>query len=217
MRLSVFSVLMLGWALAAPAAAQDASTMTPAGTPDPAALDTIRLDDSLFLQPAPSAPVKPLRLPQPLPVDFDSKLGADVAPTPPPVYQPGAPLPGTSNADSGAAWAKMGVPNFASVNARIDPGSDQGKFGATLQQALPIGSSLAVTLQDSFSVTDTPRLTAAATPPAAPAQFWNNERQLKFTVLLTGTAFSAGRKRAASIRSATPRSPPIRKSTARCT
>jgi len=196
MRLSGLRVFMLvlGCALAAaPAAAQDAPAAAPAGNPDPAAPDNVTLDD-LFVAPAPiAAPVKPLRLPQPLPVGFDTKLGADVAPTPSPVYQPGAPLPGTGNADSGAAWAKMGVPNFASVDARIDPGSDRGKFGATLQQALPVGGSLSVTLQDSFSMTDTPRLTAAMPPPAAPAQIWDNERQLKFTVLPTGTTFSAGR------------------------
>ncbi len=193
--------------------------------------DTFALGNALQFDPAAVAatPVKPLKLPgyadgkafdfsradkpdgsstitlkQPLPIDVETQFGADVAPAPPTIYVPGHPLPGSTNSfDSGAAWASVGVANLASLDARVDPDSDRGKVGTTLHHAMPIGSKLAVTLQDTFSVTDTlgarschqsgePLL--AALPPATPAptQFWGNEQKLKFEVLPTGTSVSAG-------------------------
>ena len=142
-----------------------------------------------------AAPGKPLRLPgysegkpldvsrddrpdgsssftvkKPLPIDIETKLGADLAPTAPSTFQPGQPLPGSLNSrDSGAAWASIGVPNLASVDARVDPDGDQGKVGTTLQHGIPVGSRFKVTVQDTISVTDTlgSRSTASAGRAAA--------------------------------------------------
>lgn len=49
----------------------------------------------------------------------------------------------------------MGVANFGSVDARVDPYNEQGKFGTTLKQSIPFGGRFAVTLQGSYSVTET--------------------------------------------------------------
>ena len=145
--------------------------------------DTFALGNALQFDPAAvaAAPVKPLKLPgyaegkafdvsradkpdgsstitlkQPLPIDIETRFGADVAPAPSTIYGPGRPLPGSTNSfDSGAAWASVGVANLASLDARVDPDSDRGKVGTTLHHAMPIGSKLSVTLQDTFSVTDT--------------------------------------------------------------
>ena len=193
--------------------------------------EALALDNALtFDLPAlGETPVRPLRLPgysdgkplgysredrpdgsssftvkKPLPVDIETKLGADLAPSAPSTFQPGQSFPGSLNShNSGAAWASVGVPNLASVDARVDPDGDQGKVGTTLQHGIPVGSQFKVTVQDTFSVTDTlgarsttsagePLLAALPQPSSTPSQVWGNERRVKFDVLPTGTSLSAG-------------------------
>jgi hypothetical protein len=171
--------------------------------PPPKGLDVTRSDN-----PDGSSTVK---VKKPLPTDWDADVGADIglAPTPMQTSQPDQPLPATTpnNPGSGAAWASIAVPNVASIDARVDQSSDQSKFGTTLKRALPIGSTLSLTLQESYSVTD--NMTAPGTLPAtaplmmtlpastttprpAPAQSWDNERLVKLDILPTGTSFAAG-------------------------
>ena len=186
------------------------------------------LGDALTLDPAAfaAAPLKPLHLPgyadgkdldvsrtdkpdgsstftvkKPLPIDVDNRFGADIAPAAPTTFQPGRPFPGGAGSlDSGAAWASVGVPNLASLDARVDPDSDRGKVGTTLHHTVPVGSRLLLTLQDTVAVTDTlgargtaePLSVAAPVATSAPTQFWGNEQKLKFEVLPTGTSLSAG-------------------------
>ncbi len=134
---------------------------------------------------------------------LDGGVGADVNITAPPpsVYEPGRPLPGTASSDtgSGAAWASVGMRNLASVDARVDPASDQGKLAGTLRHSLPVGASLSVTLQDSYSVTQS--LSASLMPPTAaspitaapgPSEVFGNQRSVKLDVKSTGTSFGAG-------------------------
>ncbi len=133
--------------------------------------------------------------------DLTAAVGADVALAPPPVtvFEPGRPLPGqaSSDAGSGAAWASVGMQNFASLDARVDPTADRGRLAGTLQHAMPVGKDLSVTLRDSYSVTQP--LSAAAPGPAAPpsatasapAQTFGNERSVKLDVKPTGTSFGA--------------------------
>jgi hypothetical protein len=145
-------------------------------------------------------------LKQPLPTDWDAKLGADLglASNAAASYQPDQVLPAWRDGrNSGAAWASLGVlPNLATVDARVDPTNDRGKLGTTFKHAVPLGGKFAVTLQNSSSVTETfspatstssdlplmaaPIVTAAPTP-----EIWNNEMAAKFDILPTGTAFGA--------------------------
>ena len=68
---------------------------------------------------------------------------------------PSKPLPVTAaDQGSGAAWASVGVPNLASLDARVDPTNDQGKLGTTFKHSIPVGGKFSVTLQDSYSMTD---------------------------------------------------------------
>jgi hypothetical protein len=89
------------------------------------------------------------------------------------------------------------------VGARIDPTNEQGKFGTTLKQSIPFGGRFALTLQDTYSVTETRDQPTAgpgdipfmALPPgSAPlaSQVYGNERSVKFNVLPTGTTLGAG-------------------------
>ena len=196
-------------------------------TPEESAI----LSNALVFDPAALAtpPKKPLRLPgvsdkdydvtrtekpdgfttvvvkQPLRTEWSNAVGADLAPS-----NTGAgsaydrPLPATRDGfgSAGAAWASLGVPNIGSVDARIDPSNEQGKVGTTLKQSIPFGSRFAVTVQDTYSVTDTLRqptgpsdLPLMALPsgasPATP-QVYGNEKAVKFNILPTGTTFGAG-------------------------
>lgn len=144
---------------------------------------------------------------QALPVDWDAKIGADVgvAGDAPDTYHPLRPLaaPGRSG-NSGAAWASVGVSNIASIDARVDPTNDQGRLAGTLKHSMPVGGAVSVTLQNSYSVTDTFSAQGASAPAglpmtalpqdggSAPSQVFGNERLVKFDVLPTGTTFAAG-------------------------
>jgi hypothetical protein len=145
---------------------------------------------------------------QPLPTtDWDSKVGVDLnAAAPTLTYQPGAPLPGTQTGNAGAAWASVGLPNLASLDARVDPGNDQGRLGTTLQHSIPLGSGFSFALRDSFSVSDSLGVTGPT--PSAPAGLpmmalpqtatsastdpvWSNQPGVKLAILSTGTTLAA--------------------------
>jgi hypothetical protein len=204
------------------------AALSPAETPLTPEESTM-LSNALIFDPAALAipPKKPLRLPglsdgkgfevkrtekpdgsatvvvkQPLQTEWDNSVGADLKPATGSAYD--RPLPSTrERAAGGAAWASVGVPNVASVDARIDPSNEQGKVGTTLKQLIPFGSRFAVTLQDTYSVTETlgqpsagPNdLPLVALPPAPAAwtpQMFGNERAVKFNILPTGTTLGAG-------------------------
>lgn len=202
--------------------------------PTLSAEDNAIIDNALAVDPASfiHAPAKPLRLPtlanskaldlkrtdrpdgsgtvivkKPLAPEWDANVGADLglAANTPPAYDPKNPLGVTRNdRSSGAAWASVGVPNFASIDARVDPNNEQGRLGTTFKHSVPVGSSLSVTVQSRYSVTeslgsaqaapsDIPLRTAPASDPAAPvARVWNHENFAKVAILSTGTTLGAG-------------------------
>jgi hypothetical protein len=138
-----------------------------------------------------------------LPTEWSNSVGANVGPS----NSGGAfgqPLPTTrESTPSGAAWASLGVSNIGSVDARIDPSAEQGKVGTTLKQSIPFGGRFAVTLQDTYSVTETlgqpstgpsdiPLMTQPSAPVGATPQVFGNERSVKFNILPTGTTLGAG-------------------------
>jgi hypothetical protein len=150
---------------------------------------------------------------QPLANDgWDANIGADLkTAAPPPVsFEPGKPFPGTvDDHGSGSAWASVGVPNLASVDARVDPTNDQGQVGAALKRSVPLGDQLSVTVQNRFSVTESyAALVPAPAPSSAlplmaapkptgpvlpgPAQVLGDEKTVKLDIKPTGTTFGAG-------------------------
>jgi hypothetical protein len=215
---------------AAPALAQetpepgDTAALVPEAplTPEESAM----LGNALVFDPAALAtpPKKPLRLPgmsdgfditrtekpdgsttyvvkQPLPTEWSNSVGADVGPSKNPFDQPLATT--RSNSGSGAAWASAGITNFGSVDARVDPYNEQGKLGTTLKHSIPFAGQFLVTLQNTYSVTETlgqPTAGPAGVPLMAlptnaaptPSQVFGNEKTVKFNILPTGTTFGAG-------------------------
>lgn len=211
-----------------PLDAADRPDTAPLTADESAALgQALMFDPSSF---ALGAPAKPLRLPnlsqkrgfeatrtdnpdgssamvlkQPLPTEWDAKVGADLGlgPSAPSSYQPGRPLPGQGDRNSGAAWASLGVSHFATVDARIDPTNEQGRLGTTFKKSIPVGDRYSVTLQNSYAVTESfgestsgpAGLPLTALPQdagTAPSQVWSNEKQVKFNIASTGTTLGAG-------------------------
>jgi hypothetical protein len=152
---------------------------------------------------------------QPVATDeWDASIGADLrtAATAPTTFAPGQPFPGTvEDRGSGAAWASVGVPNIAAVDARVDPTIDQSQVGAALKRAVPVGDKVSVTLQNRISVTDSygtsvvapaplsdlplmaaPKPTETATATAVSSQVLGTERSVKLDFKPTGTTFGAG-------------------------
>jgi len=203
---------------------QDETSLTPE---EAAALGNALMFDSATL--ADGKPAKLLRLPslndpdnfdisrtgkpdgsstlvikQPLASEWDVRVGADLNLAPSDGDQPSKPLPVTAaNLGSGAAWASAGLPNLATVDARVDPGNDQGKLGTTFKHSILVGGRFSLMLQDSYSVTQTVGLPATA-PSSVPLmtapvgtttptpQVWSSQKIVKFDVLTTGTTFGAG-------------------------
>jgi len=218
---------------AAPALALDLGTAAEPPTPPLSPDESAALGHALIFDPATltaAAPAKPLRRPslsdakgldvshsakpdgsrivvvkQPLASEWDAKVGADLGlgPTPADNDRPGRLMP-SDGRGSGAAWASVGVPNFASLDARVDPSKDRGKLGTTFKHAMPIGRNFSMTLQNSYSVTETfgaqtsapadlPLMSLPTAPAGQPTpQVWGNEKLAKFDVLTTGTTLAAG-------------------------
>jgi len=210
-----------------PQVVDDSSALVPEAplTPEENAM----LGNALVFDPAALAtpPKKPLRLPrvsdkdfdisrtekpdgssivvvkQPLQTELSNSAGADLGPTSGRSAFDHPLLTAGDSSPSGAAWASIGVANFGSVDARVDPFNEQGKVGTTLKQSIPFGGRFAVTLQNTYSVTETlgqpamgptdmPFMTlpTAATPGSS--QVFGNERSVKFNILPTGTTLGAG-------------------------
>lgn len=132
---------------------------------------------------------------QPISTEWGANVGADfgLAPSLPSTAPVDTPLP-QNDRSSGAAWASLGVvPNLASVDARLDPTNDQSRLGTTFKHSIPVGRQLSVTLQDSYSVTESFGPTSeVADAGGTGAQVFGNERRLKFDILPTGTSLGAG-------------------------
>ena len=141
---------------------------------------------------------------QPLPTGWDNSVGADLAPS---NTSAGAaydrPLPTTRDGfGAGSAWASVGVQNIGSLDARVDPSSEQGRLGGTLKHSIPFGGRFAVTVQDTYSVSgsmaqptgpaDMPLMALPANPAPLTPQVFGNEKAVKFNILPTGTTLGAG-------------------------
>ena len=210
--------------VAVPAAAQESTEVAPVSPEDSALLANALVFDPAALA---TAPKKPLRLPgyrnseyditrtqkvdgsptvvvkQPLQTEWSNSVGADLAPSRPATYPLPLPTEHNNGLPAGAAWASVGVPNLASVDARVDPTTEQGKVGTTIKHSIPFGGRFAVTVQGAYSVTemlgqpssgpgDLPLMALPPSGTTAAQQVFGNEKAVKFNILPTGTTLGAG-------------------------
>lgn len=210
--------------VAVPAAAQESTEVAPVSPEDSALLANALVFDPAALA---TAPKKPLRLPgyrnseyditrtqkvdgsttvvvkQPLQTEWSNSVGADLAPSRPATYPLPLPTEHNNGLPAGAAWASVGVPYLASVDARVDPTTEQGKVGTTIKHSIPFGGRFAVTVQGAYSVTemlgqpssgpgDLPLMALPPSGTLAAQQVFGNEKAVKFNILPTGTTLGAG-------------------------
>jgi len=131
-----------------------------------------------------------------LPSPVETRLGVDlgIAGTPDFALDPEKLLDKAADHNGGAGWASVMAPATpfgfakAKVDARLDPGQDQGSFGMALSR--PLGESLMLTLQNSYAVTRT----GIPFTPSTTTHNLESGRAVRFDVLSTQTAISAGTK-----------------------
>ncbi|OAF05059.1 hypothetical protein AYJ54_21615 [Bradyrhizobium centrolobii] len=98
---------------------------------------------------------------------------------------------------SGSAWAAATAPGAGSiwdktaVEARVDPGAEQSKIGASLTKSVPLSDDYSLTLQNGYSVN---QQGTTALPGIAGHTIRNYEtdQSAKVTINDTGTSITAG-------------------------
>ncbi|WGD53939.1 hypothetical protein QA641_08570 [Bradyrhizobium sp. CB1650] len=98
---------------------------------------------------------------------------------------------------SGSAWAAATAPGAGSiwdrtaVEARVDPGAEQSRLGASLTKSVPLSSDYSLTLENGYSVN---QQGTTALPGIAGHTIRNYEtdQSAKVTIIDTGTSITAG-------------------------
>ncbi len=135
-----------------------------------------------------------------LPTEWTTKVGVDVGVPADQrtTYDLSRPVPLTADQQSGAGWANVTTPSLdtalgadkMSVDAKVDPLQEQSKLGTTFSHSVPVGTNLAVTVENGYAVTRS--MPGPVANPTQPQEFWTNDRTVKFDVRDTGTSFLAG-------------------------
>src|SRR6266536_4123985 len=98
---------------------------------------------------------------------------------------------------SGTAWAAITAPGVASiwdktsVEARVDPRSEQSKLGTSLSKSVPLSDQYSLTLQNGYnliqqSIVPVPGIVSH------PARNYETDQSAKLSIADTGTSFIAG-------------------------
>jgi hypothetical protein len=105
---------------------------------------------------------------------------------------------GAPDNSSGSAWAAITAPGVGSiwdktaVEARVDPGSEQGKLGTSISKSVPLGDSYSLTLQNGYNVIQQ-GLVPVPGVPAHPSRNTETDQSARLAIGDTGTSFIAGR------------------------
>jgi hypothetical protein len=136
---------------------------------------------------------------------WDTRIGADMT-----VVNP---APGTTSGDllsqkispnappensSGSAWAAISAPGVGSiwdktaVEARLDPGAEQGKLGTVITKSMPLSDGYSLTLQNGYNLIQQGFVPVPGVP-AHPPRNTETDQSAKLSIGDTGTSFTAGR------------------------
>ena len=118
---------------------------------------------------------------------WDTRVGADMT-----VVNP---APGTTSGD--LLRQKISIWDKTSVEARVDPGSEQGKLGTSISKSVPLGDSYSLTLQNGYNVIQQ-GLVPVPGVPAHPSRNYETDQSAKLAIGDTGTSFTAGRSLSSS-------------------
>lgn len=130
---------------------------------------------------------------------WDTRVGADMTLVRPPLtiaelLAEKAGNGGNEPQSSGTAWAAATAPGVGSiwdktaVEARVDPGQDQGRFGTILSKQLTFSEQYSLTLQNGYTMTQG----FAPLPGSANHTTYATEQSARLGITDTGTSFSAG-------------------------
>lgn len=133
---------------------------------------------------------------------WDTRIGADMTVTKEPttmseLLAEKAANGGNLPQSSGSAWAAATAPGAGpvwdktAVEARVDPGAEQSKLGASLTKSLPLSTDYSLTLQNGYSVnqqgtTALPGISGHVT------RNYETDQSAKVTITDTGTSIIAG-------------------------
>jgi hypothetical protein len=98
---------------------------------------------------------------------------------------------------SGTAWAAITAPGVASiwdktsVEARVDPGSEQSKLGTSLSKSLPLSEQYSVTLKNDYNLIQQ-GLVPVPGIVSHPARSHETDQSARLSVADTGTSLIAG-------------------------
>jgi len=140
-----------------------------------------------------------------LPTEWDAKVGADfnlAAPASNDVYRPDRMFQDPNARSTGSAWANLSMPGLSApfgwdkttLEARVDPLHEQGKFGTRFSRSVPVGNNFSVILEDGYAVTPALRNGATPPPPGAAPETWETDKTARLKVAPTDTTFSIGKK-----------------------
>jgi hypothetical protein len=136
---------------------------------------------------------------------WDTRIGADMTVVnPAPVTTSGdllrqkiSPNAPPENS-SGSAWAAISAPGVGSiwdktaVEARVDPGAEQGKLGTVITKSVPLSDGYSLTLQNGYNVIQQGFVPVPGVP-AHPSRNTETDQSAKLSIGDTGTSFTAGR------------------------
>ncbi len=103
----------------------------------------------------------------------------------------------------GTAWAAITAPGAGalwdktSVEARLDPGQDQSKLGASISKSLPLAGDYALTLQNGYGVTEQGAVPVPGIGLRASSGY-DTEQSAKLEIGDTGTSLVAGQSLSSS-------------------
>jgi hypothetical protein len=98
---------------------------------------------------------------------------------------------------SGTAWAAITAPGVASiwdqtsVEARVDPGSEQSKLGTSLSKSLPLGQQYSLTLKNRYNLIQQGFVPVPGIV-SHPARSQETDQSARLSITDTGTSLIAG-------------------------
>lgn len=134
---------------------------------------------------------------------WDARIGADMTVTSEPrtmseLLAQKATNGGSLPQSSGSAWAAATAPGAGSiwdktaVEARVDPGAEQSKIGASLIKSVPLSSDTSLTLQNGYSVNQQGTAAVPGIGGGHVTRNYETDQTAKVTLTDTGTSITAG-------------------------
>ena len=139
---------------------------------------------------------------------WDARVGADMTVAHEPATMSELLAEKTANGGSvpqsgGTAWAAITAPGAGSlwdktsVEARVDPGQDQSRLGASISKSMPLSGDYSLTLQNGYNVTEQGPVPVPGVG-ARSSRGYDTEQSAKLDIGNTGTSLVAGQSLSSS-------------------